>query len=238
MSELSKTNNQSHPTCVGIIMDGNRRWAEEKGLSPYEGHSEGYKKLKEVMGWARDSGIPHVVIYAFSTENWQRSEKEVGYLITLFRFILENETKKMIDERVRVRFIGDISRFSEDVRKLMERMEKATEASYDITLHLAMSYGGRTEIITAVNLLLAEDRTSAELPITEEIFTKKLWSRDMPDPDLIIRTGGERRLSNFLPWQSIYSELFFIDTKWPAFTKEEFIAILAEFSMRERRRGK
>jgi undecaprenyl diphosphate synthase len=238
MIEFSKTNNPSHVTCVGIIMDGNRRWAAENNLPVYEGHSEGYKKLKEVVHWSREAGIPHMVIYAFSTENWKRSEKEVGYLITLFRFILENETKKMVDERVRVRFIGDMSRFSEDIKKLMEYMEKATAVAYDITLHLAMSYGGRAEIVAAVNLLIAEGRTSTESFITEEIFAQKLWSRDMPDPDLIIRTGGESRLSNFLSWQSIYSELFFTDTKWPAFTKEEFNAILAEFSTRERRGGK
>lgn len=221
-------------TCVGIIMDGNRRWAKENSLSPYEGHSEGYKRLKEVMRWAREVSIPHVVIYAFSTENWQRSKEEVSYLMQIFRSILENEVKKMIEDHVRVRFIGDISRFSEDMQKLMECMEKATEASYDITLHLAMSYGGRTEILSAVNALLKEGAGT----VSEETFAEKLWSHPMPDPDLIIRTGGEKRLSNFLPWQSVYSELFFTDTKWPAFTKEEFDAILAEFSTRERRRGK
>lgn len=220
--------------CVGIIMDGNRRWAKENGLSPYEGHSEGYKKLKEAVRWAREASIPHVVIYAFSTENWQRSEEEVGYLMRIFRSILENEVKKMIEDRVRVRFIGDLSRFSEDIRNMMRDMETETAETYDITLHLAMSYGGRTEILSAVNALLKEGAG----PVSEEVFSKKLWSHPMPDPDLIIRTGGEKRLSNFLPWQSVYSELFFTDTKWPAFTKEEFDAILAEFSTRERRRGK
>ncbi|MBU6388432.1 di-trans,poly-cis-decaprenylcistransferase [Patescibacteria group bacterium] len=218
-------------SCVGIIMDGNRRWARAHDRSVFEGHSEGYKKLQDVVRWARDAGIPHVAAYAFSTENWQRPAEEVNYLMTLFRSVLENETKKMIDERVRVHFIGDRSRFSDDLRTMMEHMEAATEAAYDITLHLAMSYGGRAEIVAAANALSGS-------AVTEEQFAQKLWSHPMPDPDLIIRTGGEKRLSGFLPWQSIYSELFFSDALWPDFTKEAFDAMLTEFAHRERRRGK
>ncbi|HVB20259.1 MAG TPA: polyprenyl diphosphate synthase [Candidatus Paceibacterota bacterium] len=223
----------SAPVCAGIIMDGNRRWAKERGLSVLEGHTEGYKKLQEVVQWAREAGISHVVAYAFSTENWQRSKEEVGHLMKLFRSVLENETKKMIEERVRIRFIGDRARFGEDLRVLMENMETVTAVTYDTTLHLAMSYGGRAEIVAAVNALLAE-----EAIVTEDSFSQRLWSHPMPDPDLIIRTGGQMRLSGFLPWQSVYSELFFTDTKWPAFTKGEFDSILAEFAQRERRRGK
>ncbi len=250
MNERKKIiNGTSQVTCVGIIMDGNRRWAKENNLPAYEGHAEGYKKLKEIVRFAREAGIPHVAMYAFSTENWQRSEKEVGYLINLFRFILENETKKMLNERVRVRFVGDRERFSTDMQKMMDRMEKVSATMYDITLHLLMSYGGRAEILSAVNALFSESRDSSRVSadakhdiakpqITEDDFIQKLWSHDMPDPDLIIRTGGEKRLSNFLPWQSIYSELFFTNTKWPAFTKKEFNTILSEFSTRERRSGK
>lgn len=227
-------NNASRATCVGIIMDGSRRWARAHGRPVYDGHREGCKKLKEVLRWSREAGIPHVVAYAFSTENWQRSEEEVSYLLKLFRSILENETKKMIKERVRVRFIGDRSRFSEDLQKMMRRMETETVAAYEITLHLAVSYGGRAEIVAAANMLLAEGATT----VTESSFAQMLWSHPMPDPDIIIRTGGEKRLSNFLPWQSVYSELFFTDSFWPAFTKEEFDAMLAEFATRERRRGK
>ena len=224
----------SAPVCVGIIMDGNRRWAREHTLPVFEGHNEGYKRLQEFVRWAREAHIPHVVAYAFSTENWQRSEKEVGYLMTLFRSVLENETKKMIEERVRVRFVGDRSRFSTDLQAMMKKMEAATATTHDITLHLAMSYGGRAEIVAAATTLLKEKTTT----VTEDAFAQRLWSHPMPDPDLLIRTGGEKRLSGFLPWQSVYSELFFTDTKWPAFTKEEFNSILAEFAQRERRRGK
>jgi undecaprenyl diphosphate synthase len=227
-------NENSRIECIGIIMDGNRRWARAQDKPVFEGHSEGYKKLQEMVRWAREAGIPHMVAYAFSTENWQRSEEEVGYLLKLFRSILENEIKKMVSERIRVRFIGDRSRFGEEVQKMMEKMETETAAAYDITLHLAMSYGGRAEILAAVKALLEEEATV----VSEEAFANNLWSHPMPDPDLIIRTGGEKRLSGFLPWQSVYSELFFSDSFWPAFSKEEFDSILAEFAQRERRRGK
>jgi undecaprenyl diphosphate synthase len=227
-------NEASRIECIGVIMDGNRRWARAQNKPVFDGHAEGYKKLEEVLRWARAANIPHLVAYAFSTENWQRSEEEVGYLMKLFRSVLEKEMKKLIDERVRVCFVGDRSRFSEDLQKMMDTMEKETAAAYDITLHLLMSYGGRAEILAAVNALLEEEATV----VSEEAFANNLWSHGMPDPDLIIRTGGEKRLSNFLPWQSVYSELFFSDSFWPAFTKEEFDSILAEFAQRERRRGK
>jgi undecaprenyl diphosphate synthase len=215
-------------------MDGNRRWARERGLPVFEGHAEGYKRLQDTLRWAREGGIPNIVAYAFSTENWQRSEEEVGYLMSLFRSILEQETQNMIKERIHVRFVGDRTRFSEDIQAMMEKMEAATTENHEVTLHLLMSYGGRAEIVAAANALLGEGASIA----TEDAFGHNLWSYPMPDPDIIIRSGGEKRLSGFLPWQSIYSELFFIDTFWPAFTKEEFSAILAEFAARERRRGK
>lgn len=227
-------NDPSSVTCIGIIMDGNRRFARAHNLPVFEGHAAGYKKLQEVLRWAREARVPHVVAYAFSTENWQRSEEEVGYLMKLFRSILENETKEMIRERVRIRFVGDRTRFSDSLQKMMTDMEVGTAEAYDITLHLLMSYGGRAEIVAATNALLLEGATR----VTEDTFTQKLWAYPMPDPDLIIRTGGEKRLSNFLPWQSVYSELFFIDSFWPEFSRETFDSILAEFATRERRHGK
>lgn len=227
-------NDASGINCIGIIMDGNRRWARERNLPVFEGHAEGYRRLQDILRWAREAGVPHVVAYAFSTENWQRSEEEVGYLMKLFRSILEQETQNMIKERIHVRFVGDRTRFSEDMQAMMEKMEAATIENHEVTLHLLMSYGGRAEIVAAANALLGEGASIA----TEDAFGHNLWSYPMPDPDIIIRSGGEKRLSGFLPWQSIYSELFFIDTFWPAFTKEEFSTILAEFAARERRRGK
>ncbi|MGB2580800.1 MAG: polyprenyl diphosphate synthase [Minisyncoccia bacterium] len=220
--------------CVGIIMDGNRRWARAHNKPVFEGHNEGYKRLQDVVEWAREAGISDVVVFAFSTENWQRSEEEVGFLLKLLRFILSNETKKMIENRVRVRFIGDRARFDDDIQKGMVRFEAETAKDYDVTLHVAVSYGGRAEILSATNALLAEGVQS----VTEEDFSKKLWSYPMPDPDLVIRTSGEHRTSGFLPWQTVYSELFFTDVLWPEFSKEEFTRIIDEFKARERRHGR
>src|SRR3989344_3763300 len=234
MSKPIETADVSPVTCVGVLMDGNRRWARACGKASVDGYGEGYKKLQEVLRWAGEAGISHVVAYAFSTENWQRPKEEVGYLMKLFRSVLENETGSMITERIRVRFVADRSRFSADIQKMMTMMEEATVAAYDLTLHLLVSYGGRAEVLAAVNALVAEQAAN----VTEESFVQKLWSHAMPDPDIIIRTGGEKRLSNFLPWQSGYSEIFFTDTLWPDFTKKAFNSILAEFATRERRRGK
>lgn len=223
--------------CIGVIMDGNRRWARAHNLPVFEGHSEGYKKLEEFLGWAREEHIPHVVAYAFSTENWQRAEDEVGYLLKLFRFVIEHKVEKMITEKIRVRFVGDRAHFPEDIQKGMVRVEEMTARSYETTLHLAVSYGGRAEILAATNALLAQGVSSVD-SVDEETFSKLLWTGDMPDPDIIIRTGGEKRLSGFLPWQSVYSELFFVDSWWPDFSREDFQSVLTEFYGRERRRGK
>ncbi len=230
---MSETSTQKIE-CIGIIMDGNRRWAKKQGKLVFEGHHAGYDTLTQSVIWARDAGVPNVVAYAFSTENWRRSEDEVGYLMKLFRFVLDNEADKMIAERVRVLFVGDRARFPEDIQKGMERVEQATGKSYEVTLHIAVSYGGRAEILAATNALLASGASSA----TEEDFAKKLWTYPMPDPDLIIRTGGEQRLSGFLPWQSVYSELFFVPTLWPDFSRVEFDNIVADFRSRERRHGR
>lgn len=215
-------------------MDGNRRWARAHNKPVFEGHSEGYKKLEDVVTWARDAKIEHVIAFAFSTENWQRTEDEVGYLLKLFRFVIESKIEKMIAEKARVLFVGDRARFPEDIQKGMEQMEEATSKDFEITLHIAVSYGGRAEILSAVNAIIAEGANN----VNEEDFSKKLWSYPMPDPELIIRTSGEHRLSGFLPWQSVYSELFFVDSWWPEFQHEEFIGILEEFHRRERRLGK
>lgn len=222
------------PKCVGIIMDGNRRWAKKHNKLSFEGHRAGYNTLTKVVGWAREINILHVVVYAFSTENWRRTEEEVGYLMKLFRFVIEHEVERMVAERVRVRFVGERERFPEDIQKGMVHIETVTEKAYDITLHIAISYGGRTEILAATNMLLAKRITA----VTEEDFSKTLWSYPMPDPDIIIRTGGDMRLSGFLAWQSVYSELFFVATLWPDFSRFEFEEIIEEFYARERRRGR
>ena len=217
---------------VGIIMDGNRRWAKARGLPTIEGHRAGYEKLKEVAGWARETDIRDVVVYAFSTENWNRAEEEVAYLMDLLRSFLNDEVVAMKEEGVRLKFVGQRDRLPQDIQESIDQAEKETRDGAH-TLWLALSYGGRAEILDAVNRLIEEGGE-----VTEESFSKALWTDGMPDPDIIIRTSGERRLSGFLPWQGVYSELFFIDKNWPDFSRDNFDHILAEYAERERRHGK
>lgn len=233
MHEPATANDASRATCVGIIMDGNRRWAKVRDLPKLEGHRAGIEAVKNVVRFARTRDIKHLVIYAFSTENWGRAPEEVSYLMELFLESIRNEMSELGKEGVRVRFAGQRERFSKDLQKAIDDVEKETEKNDAITLWVCLSYGGRAEIVAAARAASA----SAE-GVTEDSLERNLWTTGMPEPDIIIRTGGEKRLSGFLAWQSVYSELFFTDTLWPAFTNEEFNSILAEFAQRERRRGK
>ena len=220
-------------SCVGIIMDGNRRWAKAKGLSKLEGHRVGLlETLRNAVRFVRARNIKHLVVYMFSTENWNREPAEVSYLMDLFRESVQKEMRELGTEGVRIRFAGQRERFSASLQQAMNDTEEETLQNDAITLWCCLSYGGRAEIV-------AGSRAAAESgEITEDSLARHLWTADMPDPDIIIRTGGEKRLSGFLTWQSVYSELFFSDTLWPDFEKEEFDAILEEFAQRERRRGK
>lgn len=223
------------PECVGLIMDGNRRWAKEAGLPAFEGHRAGYQKLKEVLQWAKEFDIHNVIVYALSTENWNRSKDEIKYLMHLVRTMLRDELDEITKEDVRIVLAGDLSRFPEDIQRLMHEAMERTKDKKPYTLVVAASYGGRAEIVHAVNALLEE---GADVPVDEKQFASKLWTAGVPDPDMIVRTGGVERLSNFLPWQTVYSELFFTDTFWPNFSRAEFEKILKEFASRERRFGK
>lgn len=221
------------PECVGIVMDGNRRFAKVKGLPTFEGHRAGVQALRRVALLARDRGIRHLAVYAFSTENWNRTSEEVSYLMNLILRYVRGEAKELGREGVRIRIIGQKERFSADMRQALDDIEKETQANDAITLWVCLSYGGRAEIAAAARAAAA---TGEEM--TEEAIARHVWAAGMPDPDLIIRTGGEKRLSGFLTWQSVYSELFFIDTFWPDFGANELDAVLAEFGLRERRHGK
>lgn len=232
MNELAEDANKV-PVCIGIIMDGNRRWAKAKGLPKLEWHRQGAETLKEMVKFAGESGVKHLVVYAFSTENWGREPEEVSYLMDLFREYVKKELKKIGDGGVRIRFAGQRERFAEDIQETMIETEGETDKNDKITLWICFSYGGRAEIVAAANAAAAKSDV-----ITEKLLEQNLWTTGMPEPDIIIRTGGEKRLSGFLTWQSVYSELFFSDTLWPDFTEKEFDAILAEFASRERRRGK
>ena len=228
---------QNLPRCVGVIIDGNRRFANERGVSPAQGHQEGAKRLNEFVHWAYDAGVEYVITYAFSTENWKRGDKEVAHLMDLLREFLRDNIVEAIKEGVRLRIIGQRERFAEDIQELFRDAEEKTRHGGRGALVFALSYGGRAEILDAVKRA-ADEKSKADIEnMTEEDFSEYLWTKDIPDPDMIIRTGGEQRLSNFLLWQSVYSELFFTDTYWPAFTKEEFHTMLDEFSRRERRNG-
>ena len=226
-------------TCLGFIMDGNRRWAKEQGLATLAGHKRGSEVFTDSVTWVRDAGIAHAVYYAFSTENWQRNEAEVTYLMDLFREWLRNVEQKIDDNRkatkkIHIRIIGRRADFAPDLQEQMNKLEEknAEFPNPDTTIWVALSYGGRAEIIEAVNQAIA-----AGEPVTEASFEQLLWTADMPDPDMIVRTSGEQRLSNFLTWRSVYSELHFIEKHWPALTEADFKDILLEYENRERRRG-
>jgi undecaprenyl diphosphate synthase len=222
------------PQCIGIIMDGNRRYAKASGLPALEGHRAGYKKLLEVSEWCREAGVKNLIVYAFSTENWKRTEEEVGYLMNLFRSVIAEQVESAMKNDTRLIFLGERSWVAADIRKAMEDAEDQTKNNKSFNFGIALSYGGREEILNAVRSASAMQGGA----IDEEKFSELLYTKDLPDPDIIIRTSGERRLSGFLPWQSVYSELFFTDTLWPAISREEFTGILKEYAERERRYGK
>jgi len=224
----------SAPKTVGIILDGNRRWAKERGLPTIEGHRNGAENLQTCVGWAREAGVRTLIVYGFSTENWNRTEEEVSGFMELIAFFAESIKTRAIEAGTRVRFIGKLDMLPARTREKIDALEAETAKGTSITLVVALSYGGRAEILNAIGKLSENERAS----LTEELFASKLWTAGMPDPDVIIRTGGQQRLSNFLPWQSVYSELFFTPTYWPAFSKEEFDAILATYATRVINKGK
>lgn len=217
---------------VAFIMDGNGRWAK-KHLMPREyGHSEGAKKFREIARYCGEIGIPYVTVYAFSTENWKRPKSEVDALMNIFKSFISEEKRTYKNDGVHIVFIGSRTVFDEKTRAAMEELEKLTSC-YKRMLCVAFNYGGRGEITDAVNSLIA----SGKKFITEDDITSSIYSGIAPPPDMIIRTGGEKRLSNFLLWQSSYSELFFTETLWPDFSASELDTMLAEFGKRKRKFG-
>lgn len=218
---------------VAIIMDGNRRWAKERNLNPWDGHRKGAETLTTIADAAREQGIAHLIFYTLSTENWKRDPEEIRFLLDLLKEFFSKYIDEAVTKKVRIRIAGQRERFPEDMQYLFQKAEEKTIEGTDGTVWLALSYGGRAEILKAANELVQSGATK----VSEEEFEKHLWTAGMPDPDILIRTGGEKRLSGFLPWQSVYSELFFVDVYWPDFSKEDFTRILEEFTTRERRNG-
>lgn len=227
-------NEKKTPQCVGFIMDGNRRWAKAQGLSALEGHSRGYEQLKHIVNSVYDAHIPHMVCYAFSTENWKRTEEEVGYLMRLLEKAIKEFPDLLMQEgkQANIRVIGERIHLSAGLQRAITAVEEKNIEKPKLTVWIALSYGGRAEIVSAVNRAVQNGA-----PVTEETFAELLWTKGMPDPDLIIRTSGEQRISNFLLWQSAYSEFFFVDMMWPDFGESEFQSILEEYGKRQRRCG-
>ncbi len=224
---------------VAIIMDGNGRWATNRGLPRLVGHRKGAERVKEIVRCAPDLGVRWLTIYAFSTENWKRSTEEVLGLMSIFERYIEREADRLAAEGVRMRFIGDRTRLDARLQRLMAGIEARTAGLGRLNLTVAINYGGRDELIRAMQRVataVAEGRLAATA-ITDALISQNLDTAGLPDPDLVIRTSGEMRTSNFLPWQSAYAEFEFTQTLWPDFTPVELAAILARFGNRDRRFG-
>jgi undecaprenyl diphosphate synthase len=222
------------PLHIGFIMDGNGRWAKKRALPRKLGHREGAKTFKKIVEDCNDLGLQYITFYAFSTENKNRPSDEVDALVKLFDEYLD-DIRKINDKNSRLRFIGDLSFFPEETRKKMQNAENATKNNTGMTCSLALNYGGRSEILRAVNKIIAEEKSVSALD--EKAFAEYLYTAGMPDADLIIRTGGERRISNFLLWQAAYAEYVFTDVLWPDFGRKDLEDALAQFAERARRFG-
>jgi undecaprenyl diphosphate synthase len=227
------------PSHIAIIMDGNGRWAKKRLLNRIKGHEQGVKTVQTIVRASREIGISHLTLYAFSTENWQRPKNEVNALMALLVKFLKSEKKDMIDNNIRLNAIGQIERLREDVQQELDKIMLLTKKNSGMQLNLALSYGGRWDIVQMVSriaLKVKDGQIDADL-ITPEIISKHLCTNLIPDPDLLIRTSGEMRISNFLLWQIAYTEICVTDTLWPDFTKDEFLSIIKTYQKRERRFG-
>lgn len=227
------------PDHVAIIMDGNGRWARKRGLPRTAGHAKGAQVVEQILQDASDIGIRYLTVYAFSTENWSRPASEVNTLMNLFRTYLKSSMGKCMKNNVRMRIIGDRTKLSPELTALIENAEKTTENNTGITFTLAINYGSRDEMRRAVTDIAKEVKEGRLAPedITEETISSHLDTADLPDPDLLIRTCGEQRLSNYLMWQLSYTELYFTDVAWPDFTKEDLLKAVEAYQHRERRFG-
>ena len=224
---------------VAIVMDGNGRWANERALARLKGHAKGADRVRHIVRASLDMNVTHLTLFAFSTENWKRSESEVVGLMSLFKKFMKSEAKKLLINGVKVRFIGDRSRLDKSLIKLMGELELLTIANDNLHLTIALNYGGRDEIVRATKKISEKVKLGVLNidDITVEMFSNNLDTFDLPDPDLVIRTSGEVRTSNFLPWQCAYSEYVFEKTNWPDFNNDIYEEILTEFKSRERRFG-
>ena len=227
------------PKHIAIIMDGNRRWARKQGKTASYGHKEGAKTLEKIVRYANKIGLEYITVYAFSTENWKRAEEEVKALMLLLQNYLDDYSKRADTENIRVKIFGDITSLSEGMQKSINKCMERTKNNTGVTFNIALNYGGRDEIIKAIKKI-AKDVKENKLEIndiTEEVVSNNLYTNGQPDPDLLIRTSGELRLSNFLPWQLVYSEFLFIDKNWPDFEEEDLDNAIIEYQKRTRKFG-
>lgn len=227
------------PQHVAVIMDGNRRWAKRKLLGGFQGHRAGVETVRVLLRLCRELNIPYLTIYAFSTENWQRSDEEVGFLMSLFEEVIHREMNDLLKNGVRLRFIGDVPGLPATLQNKMHEAEQITGHNRHVTMNVAANYGGRRELVKVAQDLarrVAAGEISADA-IDEAAFEACLYTAGQPDPDLLIRTSGEARLSNFLPWQSAYTEMYFTDVLWPEFRQPNFLDALMNFQARDRRFG-
>ena len=228
------------PNHVAVIMDGNGRWAKQRGLPRIMGHRKGVNTLKKLLRCCRDWGVDALTAYAFSTENWGRPTREVDFLMTLFEKVLRQELKEMMEEGVRIQFVGDLAALPETLQKEIDHAVKETAGNTGIRFSVATNYGGRQEILQACRAIATQVKDGQLQPedIDESLFSDHLYTSDISDPDLLIRTSGEMRISNFLLWQLAYSEFYITDTLWPDFDTDEFHQAMKAFQRRDRRFGK
>jgi undecaprenyl diphosphate synthase len=239
MEALSAVPGPKPPVHIAIIMDGNGRWAKARGLPRVAGHKRGAEAVHRTVRGAAELGVEYLTLYGFSSENWKRPAAEIDDLMTLLRVYLVNEIDELHRQRVRLRVIGERSRLSAEIVRLIEQAEKQTEANRELNLTVALSYGGRAEIAGAARRIAEEANAGRLDPFTvdEALFAGYLLTRDIPDPDLLIRTSGEKRISNFLLWQCAYAELVFLDRLWPDFTRDDLEGAIREYHGRDRRYG-
>lgn len=230
---------ENMPKHIAIIMDGNRRWARKKGLEPKLGHKEGAKTLEKIVRYANKIGLKYITVYAFSTENWKRTKDEVGALMLLLQNYLDDYSKRADSENIKVKIIGSRDGLSEKMKDSISKCMERTKDNTGITFNIALNYGGRDELLKAVKNIseqVKENKLNIE-DITEETISNNLYTQGQPDPDLLIRTSGEIRLSNFLPWQLVYSEFLFIEKYWPDFSEEDLENAIKIYQQRNRKFG-
>ena len=240
ISSREKNTELALPRHVAVIMDGNGRWAKSRGQSRVMGHKKGAEAVRRIIRNCGDQGVEYLTLFAFSSENWKRPDREVKLLMELFISVLEKDIDALVENGVRLHIIGDLERFGKRIGKLIKKAEMRTATNDRMQLMIAANYGGRWDITQACQSLAEKSRSGELNPdeINEELLSKHLATDGIPDPDLFIRTGGEKRISNFLIWQLAYAELYFTDVLWPDFSKDNFIDALQWFSRRERRFGK